>query len=403
MKNEEDIVGALAVGLGSNKEDVVSATRRQEIVRVRDLIAFLLREYGGMSYPAIGRLLGGRDHTTIIHAHRKIAAQIQKTPDIYSGFNDLFELATAVKERRLAAEQELADKIKEITAEVTKHKLVVKEIPPRNMRILELYREGLTLENIGGEVGVTRERVRQVVASTIRQMAINESILKDIVVDSEIMYEEMEKKRKASKELKNPKKIKPIKVIKQWSRYYPSCKKCGTTALPHVRTGLCEQCIGQFRAGRRESILAEHFNKCDKCATTRSESASLYGRDLYITKERAVLCRPCFIGFASQRMSNYKFYEWSRFYPNCQKCGTDKIPHSDKGLCEGCSERMTPTKRESILIKNGNNCQKCGLSRVKAKSVYKKDLFIIKTGEVLCRGCFQKNVRRNMLSRGINK
>jgi chromosomal replication initiator protein len=43
----------------------------------RQIIMYLMREELKMSYPAIGEELGGRDHTTAIHAHEKIAKEIE--------------------------------------------------------------------------------------------------------------------------------------------------------------------------------------------------------------------------------------------------------------------------------------------------------------------------------------
>ncbi len=47
-------------------------TRRREVVKPRQIIMYILREDFHMSYPAIGSVFGGRDHTTVIHACEKI-------------------------------------------------------------------------------------------------------------------------------------------------------------------------------------------------------------------------------------------------------------------------------------------------------------------------------------------
>ena len=43
---------------------------------------YLLREELKMSYPAIGNELGGRDHTTAMHAHTKIRTEIENDPKL---------------------------------------------------------------------------------------------------------------------------------------------------------------------------------------------------------------------------------------------------------------------------------------------------------------------------------
>lgn len=67
--------------------DIVSARRTATIVRPRQVVAYLAREHTTLSLPAIGRRLGGRDHTTILHAHTKIAGllargEVQLSTDI---------------------------------------------------------------------------------------------------------------------------------------------------------------------------------------------------------------------------------------------------------------------------------------------------------------------------------
>ncbi len=53
-------------------EDIIGSSRKKELVVPRQIIMFLLREELGCSYPLIGQELGGRDHTTAMHAHTKI-------------------------------------------------------------------------------------------------------------------------------------------------------------------------------------------------------------------------------------------------------------------------------------------------------------------------------------------
>ncbi len=58
-------------------EDITGASRKKELVVPRQMIMFLLREEVGCSYPLIGQELGGRDHTTAMHAHTKIKNELQ--------------------------------------------------------------------------------------------------------------------------------------------------------------------------------------------------------------------------------------------------------------------------------------------------------------------------------------
>jgi len=60
-----------------NKEDVVGKSREKRLSVPRQIIMYLMREELKMSYPAIGEELGGRDHTTAMHAHTKISNEIE--------------------------------------------------------------------------------------------------------------------------------------------------------------------------------------------------------------------------------------------------------------------------------------------------------------------------------------
>jgi len=54
-------------------EDVLGKSREKRLAFPRQIIMYLLREEMNISYPSIGSELGGRDHTTAMHAYSKIA------------------------------------------------------------------------------------------------------------------------------------------------------------------------------------------------------------------------------------------------------------------------------------------------------------------------------------------
>ncbi len=69
-----EVVGQFySVGL----DDILSKNREKKISLPRQIIMFLMREELKMSYPAIGDELGGRDHTTAMHAHEKIVHELE--------------------------------------------------------------------------------------------------------------------------------------------------------------------------------------------------------------------------------------------------------------------------------------------------------------------------------------
>ncbi|MFM9857310.1 chromosomal replication initiator protein DnaA [Pseudoxanthobacter sp. M-2] len=68
----EDIQRVVARHYSIPKTDLVSARRTQAIVRPRQIAMYLAKVLTPRSLPEIGRRFGGRDHTTVLHAVRKI-------------------------------------------------------------------------------------------------------------------------------------------------------------------------------------------------------------------------------------------------------------------------------------------------------------------------------------------
>ncbi len=79
--NDAQILKAVAEFFNLTVEDIISHTRRKEIVEPRQIAIYLLREISDLSYPYIGEKLG-RDHTTAIHSYEKINHEINKDPGL---------------------------------------------------------------------------------------------------------------------------------------------------------------------------------------------------------------------------------------------------------------------------------------------------------------------------------
>jgi chromosomal replication initiator protein len=67
-----EIIAVVARQQGVTQAQFKSASRQRSIVTARGIVVYLARELSNISYDEIGRALGGRDHTTIIHNYRKI-------------------------------------------------------------------------------------------------------------------------------------------------------------------------------------------------------------------------------------------------------------------------------------------------------------------------------------------
>lgn len=81
-------------------EDMQSKSRTRTLTNARQVAMYLLRELTEMSLPRIGNDLGGRDHTTVMHAVRKVSAQMAERQTI---FNQVTELTNLLRQEQRAA------------------------------------------------------------------------------------------------------------------------------------------------------------------------------------------------------------------------------------------------------------------------------------------------------------
>ena len=83
------ILDATAASYGFSVEAICGPSRTRPLVTARQVAMYLTRELTDYSYPAIGRVFGKRDHTTVIHAVDKIAGQMQERRQIYEQVTEL--------------------------------------------------------------------------------------------------------------------------------------------------------------------------------------------------------------------------------------------------------------------------------------------------------------------------
>jgi chromosomal replication initiator protein len=72
-----------------NKKDVLGEDRRQNIALARQVAMYLCRHMLGLSYPALGRSFGGKDHSTVIYSVKKIHELQEDAKDMKQVLKDL--------------------------------------------------------------------------------------------------------------------------------------------------------------------------------------------------------------------------------------------------------------------------------------------------------------------------
>ena len=70
-------------------DDLIAKNRKKEVVLPRQIAMFLMRQELQFSFPGIGDKLGGRDHTTVIHACEKISSAIEIDEKLKESLEDI--------------------------------------------------------------------------------------------------------------------------------------------------------------------------------------------------------------------------------------------------------------------------------------------------------------------------
>ena len=89
------IMAQTAASFSLSMEDLCGSSRSRVLVNARQIAMYLCRELTELSLPKIGQQFGGRDHTTVIHADRKIRTLMAERRSIY---NQVTELTNRIKQ-----------------------------------------------------------------------------------------------------------------------------------------------------------------------------------------------------------------------------------------------------------------------------------------------------------------
>jgi chromosomal replication initiator protein len=93
------IMGQTASYFGLSIDDLCGTSRSRVLVTARQIAMYLCRELTDLSLPKIGQQFGGRDHTTVMHADKKIRSLMAERRSIY---NQVTELTNRIKHQALS-------------------------------------------------------------------------------------------------------------------------------------------------------------------------------------------------------------------------------------------------------------------------------------------------------------
>ena len=91
----EDILKVVSRHFGVSKGDILSQRRHRSVVWPRQVGMYLAKQLTARSLPEIGRRFGNRDHTTVLHAIRKIEGELGGNPRLRDELDELKKMLNA--------------------------------------------------------------------------------------------------------------------------------------------------------------------------------------------------------------------------------------------------------------------------------------------------------------------
>lgn len=87
-----NIINTVCSFYNLSKSDILGKKKNKELVEPRQICIYLITELMSIPLVTVGQAVGGRDHTTVIHARNKISELIKTNPQIATEVNDLKNL-----------------------------------------------------------------------------------------------------------------------------------------------------------------------------------------------------------------------------------------------------------------------------------------------------------------------
>jgi chromosomal replication initiator protein len=90
-RTDDELLSEMAIILGQSVEALRGKSRQRPLVTSRQIAMYVFRDLTDLSYPAIARLFGNRDHTTVIHAVEKIQRLMSERKQVYDQVTDMVQ------------------------------------------------------------------------------------------------------------------------------------------------------------------------------------------------------------------------------------------------------------------------------------------------------------------------
>ena len=90
-----DIINAVAAYYKFTADDLYGSSRAQAVALARQIAMYLCREQTNLSLPKIGQLFGGRDHTTVMYANKKVNDLMKERRYVYNQITEILAIIKA--------------------------------------------------------------------------------------------------------------------------------------------------------------------------------------------------------------------------------------------------------------------------------------------------------------------
>ena len=88
-RTDEEMLNEISTYVGFSVEALKGKSRQRPLVSARQVAMYIFRDITDLSYPAIARLFGGRDHTTVIHAVEKVQRLMREDKQTFEQVTDI--------------------------------------------------------------------------------------------------------------------------------------------------------------------------------------------------------------------------------------------------------------------------------------------------------------------------
>jgi chromosomal replication initiator protein len=91
-----EIINAVCKYYSLEREDIVSKGRKKELMLPRQVAIYLMREMTNKSLPQIGSIMGGKDHSTILHSENKIKNLLETDAELKKSIGEIRQMILSI-------------------------------------------------------------------------------------------------------------------------------------------------------------------------------------------------------------------------------------------------------------------------------------------------------------------